>query len=44
LRFKQSATIRAVASMFALPLKADIGRRQLDVRFVPKAAVSTCDI
>jgi hypothetical protein len=35
----QKQTFRCVAVMSALPPKADIRRRGLDVRFVPKAEV-----
>jgi len=36
----QKQTRRGQIVMSALPPKADIGRRQLDVRFVPKADIS----
>ena len=38
----QKQTWPPVRSMSALPPKADIGRRPLDVRFVPKADILHC--
>jgi hypothetical protein len=35
----QKQTLSCVGATSALPPKADIGRRALDVRFVPKADV-----
>jgi hypothetical protein len=36
----QKRTLRSVYPMSAIPPKADIGERQLDVRFVPKADIA----
>jgi hypothetical protein len=38
----QKRTSHLVGVMSALPPKADINRRQLDIRFMPKADVSRC--
>ena len=38
----QKRTLWLVRLMSALPPKADIGRRPLDVRFVPKANILHC--
>ena len=38
----QKRTLWLVRLMSALPPKADIGRRPLDVRFVPKADILHC--
>jgi hypothetical protein len=37
-------TFRSIAVMSALPPKADIAGRQLDVRFVPKADIRSRDL
>jgi hypothetical protein len=36
----QKQTLRFETAMSAIPPKADIPRRQLDVRFVPKADIT----